>query len=151
MINSNDVQIRRYKLLYINRLKHYKIDILTHLLLYFNPMSEENNYVRQILSVFFPYYVDPKIFPNNRQYIAQCLMKCIRTCAYAPKTNPLSQISTTKLTEYILWLLSADPLCDPLSARQQTISNISTVSIHEQLTFDILFEIDAHSEADQIK
>merc|ERR1719347_876208 len=74
------------KLLFLNRLKHYKLEILTHLLLlYFNPLTEDNVYVRQILSVFFPYFVDPKTFPNNRQHIADCLMRCIRICAYAPR------------------------------------------------------------------
>eukprot|EP01084_Bolivina_argentea_P138577 243921_1 len=140
------------KLLFMNRLKHCKLDVLTRLLLlYFNPVTEENDYVRQILSVFFPYYVDPKTFPNNRQYIAQCLMPCIRTCAYAPRENPLSQISTTKLTEYILWLLCADPLTEKDTASRETVNTNDTISLHEQLAFDILFEIDAHPEADQVR
>ena len=140
------------KLLFLNRLKHHKLEILTKLLLlYFNPLMEENDYVRQILSVFFPYYVDPKTFPNNRQHIADCLMPCIRSCAYAPRESPLSQINTTKMTEYILWLLGADPLTEKDGARNQRVNASDPMSLHEQLCFDILFEIDAHPEADQVR
>merc|ERR1712228_447303 len=85
---------------------------------------------------------------QNRENIKQCLMQCIRTCAYAPRENPLKQINSTKMTEYILWLLGADPII-PNSNDERSSGGV--ISLHEQLAFDILFEIDAHPEADQVR
>merc|ERR1711972_761162 len=55
------------------------------------------------------------------------------------------------MTEYILWLLGADPLTEKDGARNQRVNASDPMSLHEQLCFDILFEIDAHPEADQVR
>ena len=137
------------KLLFMNRLKNYKIEILTRLfLLFFNPIMEENESVRQCLSVFFPYFADGKTFPQNRETISQCIIHCIRVCCYAPRESPLSNVSLTKLTEYILWLLNADPLTNSKFAGKQSALASDPLTIHESLAFDILFEIDCHPNKD---
>ena len=140
------------KLLFMNRLKCYKTEILTRLfLLYFNPIMKENDKVRQTLSVFFPYFADAKTFPNHRKLISECIFHCVRVCCYAPQESPLYNVSLTKLTEYILWLLNADPLTSGDSAGKQNALASDLLSIHESLAFDILFEIDAQPGIKQIQ
>merc|ERR1712013_976798 len=69
---------------------------------------------------------------------------------YAPKESALSQVNLTKMTEYVLWLLGADPLTHNANGNL-TVNRSDTQSLHERLAFDILFEIDAHPEADQVR
>jgi len=141
------------KLLFLNRLPIYQIDVLSRLfLLYFNVVTETNEHIRQCLSMFFPLYASNKTpaGKGNRKTIARCLMPCLRAVAYAPKDSALTTVPINKLTEYFLWLLEADPLTNP-NAEQQTVEATDTMSFHESIAFDVLFEIEANIESSGVR
>jgi len=141
------------KLLFLNRLPIYQIDVLSHLfLLYFNNVTERNEHIRQCLSMFFPLYASNKTSAceGNRKTVANCLMPCLRAVAYAPRDSALNTVPINKLTEYFLWLLDADPLTNP-DAKDQVVESTDTISFHEQIAFDVLFEIEANLESTGIR
>jgi len=135
------------KLLFLNRLSHLHNEVLPHLiLLFFNGLTEENEQIRQTLALFFPAYVqleNPDAKYSARQSVAKCIMPCLRAVAYSPD---LSDLSITNVAEFLLSLLTADPrapnqLSNPV---QPTDPN----SVHEDVAFDILFEIEANLETE---
>ncbi|ETO29149.1 condensin complex subunit 3 [Reticulomyxa filosa] len=141
------------KLLFMNRLKYYRTEILSRLfLLFHNPVTKdgETDQIRQTLSVFWSKFCDYNLFPSNKQLVLSCLMPCIRTVVYAPKDSPLQQVSLSNMTDHFLWLLGADPLTN-VSAALQTSQTGNPLTLHEELTFDILFEIEANPHCESVK
>jgi len=64
------------------------------LLLYFNPVTEELEKLRQCLAVFFPAYAFSDI--NNQRVIADVFASSLKTLVKAPRSSPLSQVVPLK-------------------------------------------------------
>eukprot|EP00495_Collosphaeridae_sp_1-RS-2012_P001473 TRINITY_DN1424_c0_g1_i1.p1 TRINITY_DN1424_c0_g1~~TRINITY_DN1424_c0_g1_i1.p1 ORF type:complete len:210 (-),score=49.44 TRINITY_DN1424_c0_g1_i1:2-631(-) len=100
------------KLLFLDRLPKDHLDVLCHLiLLFFNARTEENEHIRQILAMFFPYYVNLKDDDGkygNRELVAVCFMPCLRTISYANVDSPFCNVNIVSFAEFMLTLLTED-------------------------------------------
>jgi len=135
------------KLLFLNRLPRLHLDVLCHLiLLFFNIRTEENEHIRQTLAMFFPYYVNLKNKDSkygNRELVAACLMPCLRTVAYASVDSPFCNVNITNFAEFLLSLLTDDSI--KLKAfKESGKSSVDIFQVHQDVAFDVLFEIEAN-------
>jgi len=135
------------KLLFLNRLPRLHLDVLCHLiLLFFNVHTEENEHIRQTLAMFFPYYVNLKNNDSkhgNRELVAACLMPCLRTVAYASVDSPFCNVNITNFAEFMLSLLTEESI-NPKASKENIKSSADVFQVHQEVAFDILFEIEAN-------
>jgi len=141
------------KLLFLNRLPTLHLDVLCHLiLLFFNVRTEENEHIRQILAMFFPYYVNLKnseCKQGNRDLVAACLMPCLRTVAYASADSPFCNVNITNFAMFILSLLTEESMKSKLS-KESVKSSADVFQVHQEVAFDVLFEIEANMSSEDI-
>jgi len=134
------------KLLLLNRLPMNHQEVLCHLiLLYFNNHTEENEQIRQCLALFFPYFVSGKKDDRNRKLVLKCFMPCLREVAYASASSPFSSANISMLAEFILSLLTVNPQTS-LDITEMTVASAVHYGSHENIVFDVLFEIEASTE-----
>jgi len=141
------------KLLFLDRLPKDHLDVLCHLiLLFFNARTEENEHIRQILAMFFPYYVNLKDNDGkygNRELVAVCFMPCLRTISYANVDSPFCNVNIVSFAEFMLTLLT-DDISELKKLEKKDKVSINIFKVHENVAFDVLFEIEAILDMDNI-
>jgi condensin complex subunit 3 len=79
--------------------------LLTRLILvYFNPVNEDNDALRQSLSVFFPAFALSS--PQHRISLETAFLPALRVLLDSPKTSPLRAVSPILVAQYVLHLLT---------------------------------------------
>merc|ERR1719184_600671 len=102
--------------------------------------------------MFFPYYVNLKNSDSkqrNRDLVAACLMPCLRTVAYASADSPFCNVNITNFANFILSLLTDESMKSKLS-KESVKSSTDVFQVHQDVAFDVLFEIEANMGSEDI-
>lgn len=106
------------------------------LILWNNPVTLDDFYLRQCLTLFFNNY--PTLVPDSRQILAESFFKTLRILANAPDDSPLKEIKPLKIAQMILHF-----------SRPKSNDGPLTYSGHDHLAVDILIEtLKSESEID---
>lgn len=93
------------------------------LLLFFNPVTEDDIRIRQCLSVFFRAF--SLLSYANRAAFEQVLMPTLKVIMDAPTTSPISTIDPVSITLYIFYITEVSSLSHLFLVTIQTLTNIS--------------------------
>ena len=102
------------------------------LLLYFNPVTEELERLRQCLAVFFPAYAFSDV--NHQRAIADIFPSTLKTLLKAPRSSPLSQVLPLKVAQFLVYLT------DSRSLMHQTEVQLGERSPHALIALGVVQE-----------
>ncbi|XP_032881961.1 condensin complex subunit 3 [Amblyraja radiata] len=122
------------KLLFSGRLSSPKL--LTRLiLLWYNPVTEDDTFLRHCLGVFFPLYA----FTNrkNQECYQEAFLPTLRTLFYAPASSPLAEINPLNVAELFVDL-SRVSATNSLNKKNEDHQELT---IHDNLAVKICKEI----------
>merc|ERR1719419_979179 len=97
--------------------------------------------------MFFPYYVNLK--DKNRELVAVCFMPCLRTISYANVDSPFCNVNIVSFAEFMLTLLT-DDISELKKLEKKDKVSVNIFKVHENVAFDVLFEIEAILDMDNI-
>ncbi|XP_062898234.1 condensin complex subunit 3 [Mobula hypostoma] len=122
------------KLLFSGRLSSPKL-LSRLILLWYNPVTEEDTFLRHCLGVFFPLYA----FTNrkNQECFQEAFLPTLRTLFYAPASSPLAEVNTLHVAELFVDLtrISAANL------KNKQTEDYQELTIHDNLAVKICNEI----------
>ncbi|XP_072352559.1 condensin complex subunit 3 isoform X6 [Scyliorhinus torazame] len=122
------------KLLFSGRLSSSKI--LTRLiLLWYNPVTEEDTFLRHCLGVFFPLYA----FMNrrNQECFQEAFLPTLQTLFYAPASSPLAEVNALNVAEFFVDLTRASEV----NHQNKQIQDYQVFTVHDNLAVTICNEI----------
>lgn len=127
-------------------------------LAYYNPVNEDNDLLRQCLTVFFPAFAFSS--PYHRVVLESAFCPTLRILLDAPKSSPLSFISKLDVAQYMLHLTNPASVPSesrrPISGRENCFMDIADAagSTHERIAESLLTQLvdsDDESETDTCK
>ncbi|XP_065490303.1 condensin complex subunit 3 isoform X2 [Caloenas nicobarica] len=122
------------KLMFFGRLISAKL--LSHLiLLWYNPVTEEDTRLRHCLGVFFPLFAYANRF--NQECFEEAYLPTLQTLLNAPVTSPLSEIDISNVSELLVDLTRPSGL-KPQSKKSQDYQDLT---VHDSLAVKICNEI----------
>ncbi|XP_014769523.1 condensin complex subunit 3, partial [Octopus bimaculoides] len=96
------------KLLLAGRIVASKV--LTRLiLLWFNPLSEDNYYLRCCLGTFLPVFASDSAL--NQELVVDSFLPVVKTLCNAPASSPLSKVDTSKVCDLLIELTRPGTFC----------------------------------------
>ncbi|RVE76276.1 hypothetical protein OJAV_G00006640 [Oryzias javanicus] len=111
------------KLLYTGRISSAKM--LTRLvLLWYNPVTEDDTRLRHCLGVFFQLYARES--RSHQEVVEECFLPTVRTLLNAPATSPLAEVDINNVVELLVELTRPSALIKPSS-------NTEEVCVHDYL------------------
>uniref|UniRef100_UPI00398E89FD condensin complex subunit 3 isoform X2 n=1 Tax=Pristiophorus japonicus TaxID=55135 RepID=UPI00398E89FD len=122
------------KLLFSGRLSSPKL--LTRLiLLWYNPVTEEDTFLRHCLGVFFPLYA----FTNrkNQECFQEAFLPTLRTLFCAPASSPLSEVNALNVAELFVDLTRANVV----NSQNKQIQDYQVSTVHDNLAVKICNEV----------
>ncbi|XP_064916684.1 condensin complex subunit 3 [Columba livia] len=122
------------KLMFFGRLISAKL--LSHLiLLWYNPVTEDDIRLRHCLGVFFPLFAYANRF--NQECFEAAYLPTLQTLLNAPVTSPLSEIDISNVSELLVDLTRPSGL-KPQSKKSQDYQDLT---VHDSLAVKICNEI----------
>ncbi|XP_051896147.1 condensin complex subunit 3 [Pristis pectinata] len=122
------------KLLFSGRLSSPKL--LTRLiLLWYNPVTEEDTFLRHCLGVFFPLYALTN--RKNQECFQEAFLPTLRTLFYAPASSPLAEINTLHVAELFVDLTRVSAT----NSQNKQIEDYQELTVHDNLAVKICNEI----------
>ncbi|OPJ70961.1 condensin complex subunit 3 [Patagioenas fasciata monilis] len=122
------------KLMFFGRLISAKL--LSHLvLLWYNPVTEDDTRLRHCLGVFFPLFAYANRF--NQECFEAAYLPTLQTLLNAPVTSPLSEIDISNVSELLVDLTRPSGL-KPHSKKSQDYQDLT---VHDSLAVKICSEI----------
>ncbi|XP_067893907.1 condensin complex subunit 3 [Heterodontus francisci] len=122
------------KLLFSGRLSSPKI--LTRLiLLWYNPVTEEDTFLRHCLGIFFPLYA----FMNrkNQECFQEAFLPTLKTLFYAPASSPLAEVNALNVAELFVDLTQASAV----NSQNNKMQDYQVFTVHDNLAVKICNEI----------
>ncbi|NWX45798.1 CND3 protein, partial [Steatornis caripensis] len=122
------------KLMFSGRLISAKL--LSHLvLLWYNPVTEEDTRLRHCLGVFFPLFAYAN--RSNQECFEDAYLPTLQTLLNAPATSPLAEIDISNVSELLVDLTRPSGL-KPQSKKSQDYQDLT---VHDSLAMKICNEI----------
>ncbi|KFO70647.1 Condensin complex subunit 3 [Cuculus canorus] len=122
------------KLMFSGRLISAKL--LSHLvLMWYNPVTEEDTRLRHCLGVFFPLFAYAN--RSNQESFEEAYLPTLRTLLNAPATSPLAEIDIGNVSELLVDLTRPSGL-QPQSEKSQDYQDLT---VHDSLAMKICNEI----------
>ncbi|TRY60766.1 hypothetical protein DNTS_029618 [Danionella cerebrum] len=118
------------KLMYCGRIHSAKL-LSRLVLLWYNPVTEDDQKLRHCLGVFLQLYARGS--RANQECVEQSFLPTMRTLFNAPVTSPLSEVDTSNVAELFVELTRASVLVQPSPAEE--------ASVHESLVLRVCNEI----------
>uniref|UniRef100_A0A8C2PEU4 Nuclear condensin complex subunit 3 C-terminal domain-containing protein n=1 Tax=Capra hircus TaxID=9925 RepID=A0A8C2PEU4_CAPHI len=110
--------------------------ILSHLvLLWYNPVTEEDVRLRHCLGVFFPMFAYAS--RTNQECFEEAFLPTLQTLANAPASSPLAEIDITNVAELLVDLTRPSGL-NPQAKNSQ---DYQALTVHDNLAMKICNEI----------
>uniref|UniRef100_A0A8C0ED11 Non-SMC condensin I complex subunit G n=1 Tax=Bubo bubo TaxID=30461 RepID=A0A8C0ED11_BUBBB len=122
------------KLMFSGRLKSAKL-LSRLILLWYNPVTEEDTRLRHCLGVFFPLFAYAN--RSNQEYFEEAYLPTLRTLLNAPATSPLAEIDISNVSELLVDLTRPSGL-KPQSKKSQDYQDLT---VHDSLAMKICNEI----------
>ncbi|XP_025095867.1 condensin complex subunit 3-like isoform X2 [Pomacea canaliculata] len=120
--------------------------LLSHLLLlWYNPMTEDDAQLRHTLGTFFPVFA----FTNssNQQLLEEAFLPTLRTILNAPTTSPLHDINTTNVADFLVELTHAQRLV----FNQSSNSPVRDNPCHDSIAVKVCNEILSNPDSFRLK
>ncbi|XP_052636353.1 condensin complex subunit 3 isoform X2 [Harpia harpyja] len=122
------------KLMFSGRLISAKL-LSRLVLLWYNPVTEEDTRLRHCLGVFFPLFAYAN--RSNQECFEEAYFPTLRTLLNAPATSPLSEIDISNVSELLVDLTRPSGL-KPQSKKSQDYQDLT---VHDSLAMKICNEI----------
>ncbi|CAG5128202.1 unnamed protein product [Candidula unifasciata] len=116
--------------------------LLSHLLLlWYNPLVEDDEALLQCLGVFFPLYAFS--CSSNQQQIEEAFIPTLRTLLHAPSTSPLREINEVNVATFLMELTDAQHLIDNQKSKTPVLEN----PCHDNIAVKLCNEIISHPDS----
>ncbi|XP_011363324.1 condensin complex subunit 3 [Pteropus vampyrus] len=122
------------KLMFCGRLASSRI-LSRLILLWYNPVTEEDVRLRHCLGVFFPMFAYAS--RTNQECFEEAFLPTLQTLASAPASSPLSEIDITNVAELLVDLTRPSGL-NPQAKNSQ---DYQALTVHDNLAIKICNEI----------
>ncbi|ELK06459.1 condensin complex subunit 3 [Pteropus alecto] len=122
------------KLMFCGRLASSRI-LSRLILLWYNPVTEEDVRLRHCLGVFFPMFAYAS--RTNQECFEEAFLPTLQTLASAPASSPLSEIDITNVAELLIDLTRPSGL-NPQAKNSQ---DYQALTVHDNLAIKICNEI----------
>ncbi|XP_021251602.1 condensin complex subunit 3 isoform X2 [Numida meleagris] len=122
------------KLMFSGRLISAKL-LSRLVLLWYNPVTEEDTQLRHCLGVFFPLYAYAN--RSNQECFEEAYLPTLRTLLNAPGTSPLAEIDISNVSELLVDLTRPSGL-RPQAKKSQEYQDLT---VHDNLALKICNEI----------
>ncbi|XP_042572545.1 condensin complex subunit 3-like isoform X3 [Cyprinus carpio] len=118
------------KLMYCGRILSPKL-LSRLVLLWYNPVTEDDQRLRHCLGVFLQLYA--RASRTNQECVEESFLPTMRTLFNAPVTSPLSEVDTSNVAELFVELTRPSALVQPAA--------VQAVSVHDSLAVRVCNEI----------
>ncbi|BFZ07082.1 hypothetical protein BsWGS_10121 [Bradybaena similaris] len=116
--------------------------LLSHLLLlWYNPLVEDDEALLQCLGVFFPLYAFS--CSSNQQQVEEAFMPTLCTLLRAPPTSPLREINEVNVATFLIELTDAQHLIDNQKSKAKAVEN----PCHDNIAVKLCNEIISHPDS----
>ncbi|XP_055986317.1 condensin complex subunit 3 [Sorex fumeus] len=105
------------------------------ILLWYNPMTEEDVQLRHCLGVFFPVFAYAS--RTNQECFEEAFLPTLQTLANAPASSPLAEIDITNVAELLVDLTRPSGL----NPQAQNSQDYQALTVHDNLAMKICNEI----------
>ncbi|OXB59372.1 hypothetical protein ASZ78_004215, partial [Callipepla squamata] len=122
------------KLMFAGRLISAKL-LSRLVLLWYNPVTEEDTQLRHCLGVFFPLYAYAS--RSNQECFEEAYLPTLRTLLNAPSTSPLAEVDVSNVSELLVDLTRPSGL-RPQAKKSQEYQDLT---VHDNLALKICNEI----------
>ncbi|XP_028939105.1 condensin complex subunit 3 [Ornithorhynchus anatinus] len=129
------------KLLFSGRLVSTKI-LSRLILLWYNPLTEDDVKLRHCLGVFFPLFAYAS--RTNQEYFEEAFLPTLQTLVNAPASSPLSEVDVANVSELLVDLTRSSGL-DPRAPNSQD------TTVHDSLAIKICNEILTYPSAPEVR
>ncbi|XP_064602516.1 condensin complex subunit 3-like [Liolophura sinensis] len=133
------------KLLLSGRIQSAKL-ISRLILLWYNPMTEEDTRLRHCLGVFFPVFAMADRI--NQEMLKEAFMPTMRTLLNAPSSSPLANVDVNNVALLFVQLTSRQML---KQNKKTTRGLIQDHTIHDNLALQVCNEILSHPDSFGVK
>lgn len=135
------------RLLFVRRIAPSPTLLTRMLIAHHNPTTEDDDQLRQCLSVFFPAFAISS--PANRLGLEDSFKQTCRILTSAPSKSPLSTISVVQVAQFILHLTNPASVPKKQNATLSEDVGRSADQTHERLAEVVLNEIIDATESDE--
>ncbi|XP_062334089.1 condensin complex subunit 3 [Osmerus eperlanus] len=118
------------KLMYSGRISSARL-LSRLVLLWYNPLTEDDTRLRHCLGVFFQLYARES--RTHQECVEECFLPTVRTLLNAPATSPLAEVDVTNVAELLVELTRPSSLIRP--------SNTEEVHVHDYLALRVCGEM----------
>ncbi|XP_026127252.1 condensin complex subunit 3-like isoform X3 [Carassius auratus] len=118
------------RLMYCGRILSPKL-LSRLVLLWYNPVTEDDQRLRHCLGVFLQLYA--RASRTNQECVEESFLPTMRTLFNAPVTSPLSEVDTSNVAELFVELTRPSTLVKPAA--------VQAVSVHDSLAVRVCNEI----------
>ncbi|NXL89464.1 CND3 protein, partial [Alectura lathami] len=132
------------KLMFSGRLISAKL-LSRLVLLWYNPVTEEDTQLRHCLGVFFPLYAYAN--RSNQECFEEAYLPTLRTLLNAPATSPLAEIDVSNVSELLVDLTRPSGL-KPQAKKSQEYQDLT---VHDSLALKICNEILLDPSAPEVR
>uniref|UniRef100_A0A4W3I004 Non-SMC condensin I complex, subunit G n=1 Tax=Callorhinchus milii TaxID=7868 RepID=A0A4W3I004_CALMI len=122
------------KMLFAGRLVSPKL-LSRLILLWYNPVTEEDTRLRHCLGVFFPLYAYAK--RTNQECFLEAFLPTLRTLFYAPASSPLADVNAVNVAELLVDLMRSNPV----NSQDKQIQDYQEFTLHDSLAVKICMEV----------
>ncbi|XP_061100409.1 condensin complex subunit 3 isoform X1 [Conger conger] len=121
------------KLMYSGRLSSAKL-LSRLVLLWYNPVTEDDTRLRHCLGVFFQLY--SRDSRSNQECLEESFLPTVQTLLNAPATSPLAEVDISNVAELFIELTRPDALARPCKG-----TDFQDLSVHDSLAVRLGNEI----------
>uniref|UniRef100_A0A0P4VX19 Nuclear condensin complex subunit 3 C-terminal domain-containing protein n=1 Tax=Scylla olivacea TaxID=85551 RepID=A0A0P4VX19_SCYOL len=117
------------KLLLSSRITSSKL-LSRLILIFYNPATGDDSFVRHILGVFFPLYASED--GSNQESLCEAVMPTLQTLLHAPTRSPLASVDIENVTSFLISITSPTILSEECQEK---------VNVHDTLVFTLCSEV----------
>ncbi|NWH90396.1 CND3 protein, partial [Aegithalos caudatus] len=132
------------KLMFSGRLISAKL-LSRLVLLWYNPMTEEDTRLRHCLGVFFPLFAYAN--RSNQECFEEAYLPTLQTLLNAPATSPLAEVDISNVSELLVDLTRPSGL----KCQSKKSQDYQELTVHDTLAMKICNEILADSTAPDVR
>ncbi|XP_059149025.1 condensin complex subunit 3-like [Physella acuta] len=115
------------------------------LLLWYNPLIDENEPLLQTLGIFFPLFAFSSSL--NQELIEEAFLPTLKTVLDAPSTSPLATVNAINVANFLVELTNAQELVE----NQSTKTVVKENPCHDSIAVKLCNEILSDPESDDTK
>ncbi|XP_071264570.1 condensin complex subunit 3 isoform X4 [Salvelinus alpinus] len=128
------------KLMYSGRISSAKL-LSRLVLLWYNPVTEDDTRLRHCLGVFFQLYARES--RAHQECVEECFLPTLQTLLNAPATSPLAEVDVTNVAELLVELTRPSSLMKPGDPQE--------VCVHDYLAVRVCGEMLKDPEAPEVR